>query len=52
MSNSDHRQKLTQIYQSFPLKMGQLLQQKYTDMTYPGKFDHKFALKRLQQFQN
>ena len=23
--------------------MGQLLQQKYTDMAYPGKFDHKFC---------
>ena len=27
--------------------MGQLLQQKYTDMAYPGKFDHKFAIKTL-----
>ena len=50
-SNSDHRQKLTPIYQSFPLKMGQLLQQKYTDMAYPGKFDHQFAIKQLQHFQ-
>ena len=44
-SNSDHRQKLTPIYQSLPLIMGQLLQQKYTDMAYPGKVDHKFAVK-------
>ena len=43
-SNSDHRQKLTPIYQSFPLIMGQLLQQKYTAMAYPGKFDHKGGL--------
>ena len=48
-SNSDHRQKLTPIYQSLPLIMGQLLQQKYTDMAYPGKFDHKFAVKHWQQ---
>ena len=32
--------------------MGLLLQQKYTDMAYPGKFDHKFAIKHLQQLQN
>ena len=40
------------FYQSFPLIMGQLLQQKYTDMAYPSKFDHKFAIKHLQQLQN
>ena len=51
-SNSDHRQKLTPIYQSFPLIMEHLLQQKYTDMAYPGKFDHTFAIKHLQQLQN
>ena len=51
-SNSDHRQKLTPIYQSLPLIMGQLLQQKYRDMAYPGKFYHKFAVKHLQQLQN
>ena len=44
-SNSDHRQKLTSIYPSSPLIMGQLLQQKYTNMAYPGKFDHKFDVK-------
>ena len=32
--------KLTPIYNSFPLIIGQLLQQKYTDLAYPGKFDH------------
>ena len=32
--------------------MGHLLQQKYTDMAYPGKFDRTFAIKHLQQFQN
>ena len=32
--------------------MGQFLQQKYTDMAYPGKFDHKFAMEHLQQLQN
>ena len=40
-----HRQKLTPSYQSLPIIMGQLLLQKYTDMAYPGKFDHKFAVK-------
>ena len=44
-SNSNNRKKQTPIYQSFLLIMGQLLQQKYTDMTYPDKFDHKFAIK-------
>ena len=29
--------------------MGQFLQQKYKDMAYLGKFDHKFAVKHLQQ---
>ena len=28
--------------------MGQFFQQKYTDMAYPGKHDHKFAIKHLQ----
>ena len=51
-SNSDHRQKLTPIYQSLPLIMGQLLQQKYTDTAYPEKFGHKFAVKHLQKLQN
>ena len=32
--------------------MGQLLQQKYTDMARPGKFDHTFAVKHWQQLQN
>ena len=32
--------------------MVQLLQQKYTDMAYPVKFEHKFAIKHLQQLQN
>ena len=49
-SNSDHRQKLAPIYQSLSLIMGQLLQQKYTDMAYPGKFDHKLAVKRVPFF--
>ena len=35
---------LTPIYQSSPLIIGQLLQQKYTNITYPGKFDYKFAV--------
>ena len=51
-SNSDHRQKLTPIYLSLPLITGQLLQQKYTDMAYPGKFGHTFAVKHSQQLQN
>ena len=51
-SNSDHRQKITSIYQTLPLIMGQLLQQKYTDMAYPGKLDHIFAVKHWQQLQN
>ena len=41
--NSDHRQKLTPIYQSLSLIMGQILKQKYTNMAYHGKFDYKFA---------
>ena len=44
-SDVDLRQNLTPIYQSLPLIMGQLLQQKYADMAYLGKFDHKFAVK-------
>ena len=32
--------------------MGHILQQKYTIMAYPGKFDHKIAIKHLQQLQN
>ena len=45
-------EKVNTIYQSFLLIMGLLLQQKYTDMAYPGKFDHKFAITHLQQLQN
>ena len=44
-SNSDNRQVFTPIYQSLSPIMGQLLQQKCTDMAYPGKFDHKLAVK-------
>ena len=32
--------------------MGQLLQQKYTNMAYPDKFDYKFAVKHWKQLQN
>ena len=32
--------------------MGQLLQQKYTDMAYPGTIDNKLAVKHWQQLQN
>ena len=51
-SNSNHRQKVTPIYQPLPRIMGQFLQQKCTDMAYPGKSGHKFAVKHLQQLQN
>ena len=37
--------KITPNYQTLPLIIGQLLQQKYTNMAYPGKFDHIFAVK-------
>ena len=51
-SNSDHRQKLTPIYQSLSLIMEQPLQQKYTDMAYPGIFDNKLSVKHRQRLLN
>ena len=44
-SNSDHRQVLTPIYQLLPLIMGQLLQQKCSDMAYASQYDSKLAVK-------
>ena len=32
--------------------MGKPLQQKYTDMAYPGIFDHNLAVKHCQQLPN
>ena len=45
--NSDNRQVLKPIYQLLPLLMGQLLQQKYTDMAYQSQYDNKLAVKQL-----
>ena len=51
-SNSNHRKVFTPIYKPLTLKMGQLLQQKSTDMAYPSLFDNKLPVKHWQELQN
>ena len=48
-SNSEQRQVFIPIYQSFPLIMGQILQQKWTDMAYPSQCDNKLTVRHWQQ---
>ena len=45
VSNSNHTQVFTPIYQSSHLIMQPCLQQKCTDMAYPSQYDNRLAVK-------